>query len=452
MADISGFPYFEVQFTKQGKLFEPAERQAVLDAARNGNLDELFVVAHGWNNDMAEARALYRNLFANVRRALNDGRAPALAGRRLGVLGVLWPSKKFAEEELTAGGGASLGGEVEDQALAEQLDALKGTFDGPDEAALEQAKALVPRLESDPQARHEFIDLLRSVLPQPEDPTDDASDVFFELSGEAIFDLLEAPILPGPPAGGGAGGGAAAIGLAEAGPPPGMAMGAGGAAGIGDFFGGIKAAARRALNFATYYQMKERAGKVGAGGLNPLLRELRAAAPDLRIHLVGHSFGGRLVTAAAMGHAGDESVAPASMTLLQAAFSHNGFAEDFDGERDGFFREIVAQGKVAGPIVITHTRNDTAVGIAYPIASRLSRQDASDLGDEDDIFGGIGRNGALARCTPEAVAGELLEANGVYAFAAGKLYNLQADHWIAGHSDVTGPQVANALLAAASSG
>jgi hypothetical protein len=450
MAEISGFPYFEVQFTKQGDLFEPSEKQAVLDAARAGSLEELFIVAHGWNNDVAEARALYQHLFANVRRALDDRRAPGLSGRRIGVLGVLWPSKKFAEDELTPGGGASLGGAVEDLVLADQIEELKGTFDAPDEAVLEAAKTLVPRLETDPRARQEFVDLLRSVLPEPEDPADDASDAFFALSGEQIFALLEAPILPGPPVGG-TGGGAAAIGLAEAGPPPGMGMGAGGAAGIADFFGGVNAAARRVLKFATYYQMKERAGKVGAGGLNPLLRELRAAAPALRIHLVGHSFGGRLVTAAAMGRAGGETVAPASMTLLQAAFSHNGFAEDFDRDRDGFFREVVSARKVAGPIVITHTRNDRAVGIAYPIASRLARQDAADLGDEDDVFGGIGRNGALARCTPEAVEGELLEANGVYAFTAGKLYNLRADHWIAGHSDVTGPQVANALLAAASS-
>jgi hypothetical protein len=446
MADVSGFPYFEVQFTKQGDLFEPTERQAVLDAVRGGGLDELFAVSHGWNNDIAEARALYRNLFANVRRALERGRAPALAGRRIGVLGVLWPSKRFADEDLIPGGAASLGGTIDDETLAEHLEGLKGTFDGPDEAVLEQAKALVPRLETDPAARRQFVDLLRSVLPEPEDPDDDASDLFFELSGEAIFDLLEAPVLPGPPAGG-EGGGIAAIGLAEGGPPAGMM---GGAAGIGDFFGGIKAAARRILNYATYYQMKERAGTVGAGGLNPLLREIRAAAPSLRVHLVGHSFGGRLVTAAAMGRAGSASIAPASMTLLQAAFSHNGFAEDFDRQRDGFFRAVVAQGKVAGPIVITHTRNDTAVGIAYPIASRLSRQDASDLGDADDVFGGIGRNGALARFTPEALAGELLGEDGVYAFAAGKLHNLKADHFIADHGDVTGREVANALVAAAS--
>jgi hypothetical protein len=176
---------------------------------------------------------------------------------------------------------------------------------------------------------------------------------------------------------------------------------------------------------------------------------MRAAAPGLRVHLVGHSFGGRLVSAAAMGRVGSETIAPASMTLLQAAFSHNGFAEDFDRARDGFFREVVSGRKVAGPIVITHTKNDRAVGLAYPIASRLSRQDASDLGDEEDVFGGIGRNGALARVTPEAVAGELLGADGVYAFTAGKLHNLEADRFIAGHSDITGPEVANALLAAA---
>lgn len=446
MADIAGFPYFEVQFTKQGDLFEPAERQAVLDAARTGVVDELFVVSHGWNNDMADARALYRALFANVRAALDAGRAPRLAGRRIGILGVLWPSKKFADEDLIPGGGASLGGDVDDQTLRQQIDGLKGTFDAPDEAALNEAKTLVPELENDPQARQQFVDLVRSILPDPEDSADDASDVFFELPAEEVFDLLKAPILPGPPAGGG-GGGAAAIGAAEAGPPPGMM---GGAAGIGDFFSGIKAAARRLLNYATYYQMKERAGKVGAAGLNPLLREIRAAAPNLRVHLVGHSFGGRLVTAAAMGRAGSDGVAPASMTLLQAAFSHNGFAENFDRARDGFFREVLSASKVAGPIVITHTRNDTAVGIAYPIASRFSRQDASDLGDEDDVFGGIGRNGALVRFTPEAVTGELLEEDGNYTFVAGKLYNLKADRWISGHSDVTGPAVANALLCAAS--
>jgi hypothetical protein len=443
MAELAGFPYFEVQFTKQGEAFDPRETEAVLDAVRGRpRIEDLFVVSHGWNNDLTEARALYRNLFGNVRRILDAGGAPALAGRNMAVLGVLWPSKRFADEDVIAGGGASLGGGIEDQAVQRQLDELKGTFDQPDEAVLEQAKQLVPTLGQSPQAQRRFVDLIRSVLPRPEDTADDASDTFFDLPGDEVLRLLEPPILPG----GGplaAGGGATGIGLMEG---PGAAPG-GGAAGIGDFFSGIGAAVRRLLNYATYYQMKERAGQVGMHGLHPLLRAIKTADPDVRLHLIGHSFGGRVVTAAALGPPGSASVAPATMTLLQAAFSHNAFALDFDGERDGFFRAVVEQGKVAGPILITHTRNDQAVGIAYPIASRIARQDNADLGDADDVFGGIGRNGAIH--TPEAVAGELLAVGGSYAFVQGKLYNLQADAFISDHSDVTGPAVAHAVLAAA---
>jgi hypothetical protein len=443
MAELAGFPYFEVQFTKQGEAFDPRETEAVLAAVRGSpGIDDLFVVSHGWNNDVEEARALYRGLFGNVRRSLEEGGAPALAGRNMAVLGVLWPSKRFADDDLTPGGGASLGGGIEDRAVQRQLDELKGTFDLPDAAALEEAKQLVPALGQSPQAQRRFVDLIRSVLPRPEDTADDASDAFFDLPGDEVLQLLEAPILPG---GGGpsGGGGAAGIGMTGAsGPVP-----IGGAAGIGDFFSGIVAAARRLLNYATYYQMKERAGHIGMRGLHPLLRAIKTADPVVRVHLIGHSFGGRVVTAAALGPPGSPSIPAATMTLLQAAFSHNGFALDFDGERDGFFRAVVEQGKVAGPILITHTRNDGAVGVAYPIASRIARQDASDLGDADDIFGGIGRNGAIH--TPEAIAGELLPVGGAYAFVQGKLYNLQADAFIADHSDVTGPAVAHALLTAA---
>ena len=110
MAELAGFPYFEVQFTKQGEPFDRRETEAVLDAVRGGAIGELFAISHGWNNDIGEARNLYRAFFREVRRALDAGRAPALAGRRIAALGVLWPSKRFADEDLIPGGGASLGG------------------------------------------------------------------------------------------------------------------------------------------------------------------------------------------------------------------------------------------------------------------------------------------------------------------------------------------------------
>src|SRR5262245_32301272 len=104
--------------------------------------------------------------------------------------------------------------------------------------------------------------------------------------------------------------------------------------------------------------MKERAGTVGAKGVAKLLDEFGKSVE--RIHLIGHSFGGRVVTAAAKASSTNRLK---SMTLLQAAFSHNGFEPAI-----GFFRDVVANSRIAGPIVITHTFNDSAVGIAYPAA------------------------------------------------------------------------------------
>jgi esterase/lipase superfamily enzyme len=220
----------------------------------------------------------------------------------------------------------------------------------------------------------------------------------------------------------------------------------GGAAGLGDIFSGIKAAANRVLNYATYYLMKERAGVIGRDGVSKVVFQIMGKLPKLKVHLIGHSFGGRVVTAAADALGTKAETKPASMSLLQAAFSHNGFATKFDGSRDGFFRKVVTGQKVTGPIIITHTKNDKAVGLAYPIASKLSGVDASAIGDEHDRFGGLGRNGALVQFTPEAKAGQLLPLGGSYSFTPGKLFNLEGSAFIGGHSEVTGKEVAAAVL------
>jgi pimeloyl-ACP methyl ester carboxylesterase len=208
----------------------------------------------------------------------------------------------------------------------------------------------------------------------------------------------------------------------------------------------MRAAARRLLNYGTYYQMKERAGTVGRAGVNDVLRTVRQAHPGLRIHLIGHSFGGRLVTAAAAGPDDKPPVGMSTLTLLQAAYSHNGLAHKYDGANDGVFRRVVTDKMVTGPAMITCTPNDVAVGQAYPIASRIANQAASAIGDKNDLYGGIGRNGA--QHTPEAVDAELLALGSSYQLEAGKIYNLHADAFISDHGDVTGPEVAQAILAA----
>jgi len=189
-----------------------------------------------------------------------------------------------------------------------------------------------------------------------------------------------------------------------------------------------------------------RAGTVGSKGLAPLIDRL--AAHVERIHLAGHSFGGRLVTAAAT-----DSKTPKlhSLSLLQAAFSHNGFSRS----RNGFFRKLVDARRVLGPVLITHSKFDRSVGLAYPAASRINGDKTQAFGGADDEFGGIGSNGAQHMDEGEIFDGAqtMLEVGGAYQLKGGKLHNLESSAFIVdpadsrrdAHGFVFVPQVAWAI-------
>lgn len=444
-ADIAGFPFFEVQFNQDGVIFNPAEVNALVQfLAGDPGVTDLFVFSHGWNNDMGDARSLMRRFFGEVRGQLDAGGIPGLENRRFAVAGVLWPSKKFADRELIASGAASLGGPLTDEVLADDLRTLVESED----ERFQRAETLLPRLEDSPSARREFVEVVRSLVPPggENDEEGEGAGLFRSLDGDEVLKRLGTPVeLDDEPAGGAGG----ALGM----PPGDLGGEQGQAAGLGDVFGGILGGARNLLNLATYYQMKERAGAVGRKGVHQVLQAVRGARPDLRLHLIGHSFGARVVTAAALGPENAPNPLPVdSLTLLQAAFSHYGFARGYEGGKDGAFRPVVTGGRVRGPIVITCTPNDTSVGLAYPLASQLARQIGSFLGDAKDKYGGLGRNGAQK--TPEAKDGTLLalEPGAAYAFAPGGVYNLKADAFIKDHSDICKPQVARALLSAVTAG
>jgi hypothetical protein len=434
------FTHLDIEFTKDGAVHEESQLDAILH--RVTEFTDLFVVSHGWNNDRNEAGTLYTQLFSSVDQVLASNVVQGLSGRRFGVVCVFWPSKKFANKDLIPGGGAASATTENDDSLSTLLEALAcdpvrlggHDTDPVRNQAVRRAQELIPALDSDRSARHEFVLQLRSLLNPSEAHDDDGSAEFFTLDPQEIFAAMEAPVLaPGAVSDGGT----AAFGAA------------GGAAGLADLLSGARAAARRIANFVTYYQMKERAGTVGRTGVQQMLRRIRDREADIRLHLIGHSFGGRLVTAAA--HGLPPNTPAVTLMLLQAAYSHNGLAEKFDGRKDGFFRKLLSQKRASGPVVITHTKNDQAVGIAYPLASRLAGQKAAALGDEKDPYGGMGRNGAQHTREATGTASDLRNVGGPYNFTPGKVYNLKADHFIKDHGDVTGHQVAYALLMTAKS-
>jgi hypothetical protein len=165
------------------------------------------------------------------------------------------------------------------------------------------------------------------------------------------------------------------------------------------------------------------------------------------MHLVGHSLGGRLMAACAKSLCAAPRLQPDSLTLLEAAFSHYGFSANNGRGTAGFFRDVVAQKIVRGPLISTYSFQDTVVGGAYAIMSRLAGDNVKAIGDAADPFGGIGRNGTQK--TAEAV-NDLLHTPGVpYNFKADVVNNLDGSGGsIKNHSDVTNSAVTYAFASA----
>ena len=150
------------------------------------------------------------------------------------------------------------------------------------------------------------------------------------------------------------------------------------------------------------------------------ITRLGASRPGLRVHLIGHSFGARLVSFALAGLP-ERTVGATSpvksLLLLQGAFSHFAFADalPFDAARGGAVRGMGQ--RVGGPLVTTHTLLDTAVGRFYPLASVLARQDAARLtGSAPSRWGAFGNDGAQA---VNALEVSLAAVGTKYAFAPG---------------------------------
>ena len=435
MKMLGGIPVFEVEFDNSGRLFAPAQMTDLAARLQAQGVTDLVLFSHGWNNDMADARELYSNLFT----ALGPFTA-TMTGRRFAAAAILWPSKKFTDEDLIPGGGAAaLGGREKAVIRARLKDLAKESVrlgkSAPVSAAkakrIAKAEALLKTLEAEPRAQEEFVRIVRSLLSDKSAHADDGTRDLFKLSERKLLDNLSRPVVVAAKPGQGGAAGFSTLPTTDAG-------------GVADLGDSILSGIRRLMNLTTYYQMKDRAGSVGVNGVAPMIDKLRKKFPELRVHLAGHSFGGRVVTAATDAAGGTDKID--SLTLLQAAYSHNGLATKFDGKSDGFFRKVVTGKKVRGPIVITCTKNDKAVGIAYPLASRMGGQNAAALGDENDPYGGMGRNGAQK--TPEASKGMLQAVNAAYGFKGGSIYNLNADAVITGHSDICKAPVAWALASA----
>ncbi|MET9684392.1 serine-threonine protein kinase [Streptomyces coeruleorubidus] len=362
MADpaMSVTPYWELTFDADG---DPAgrRRDQLLAGVTERKVRDLVVFVHGWNNDRSSATRLYDRFLAPLPRL-----APAA---RIGYVGVLWPAMRFSDEPIPDFPRAMAAEAPRRPVLDKDTrHALLESFPGrailveqiarlleqqpPEEAELEEfgrlVRLLVEVVAPGPQALF-AADTVAEGVPQSE------PEMFTGSSAAACEEFARA--------------------LAEL-----EASGARQGFGLPHPWEG----AHELLRQATYYAMKRRAGTVGERGLGRVVGQLAKAAPGVRVHLVGHSFGARLVSFALRGlPEGVRTVK--SVTLLQGAFSHYAFAARLphDARAGGVLQG--QQNRVDGPLVCCHSRHDSALGTLYPLASRMA-------GDSRSVAGlGIGR-------------------------------------------------------------
>jgi hypothetical protein len=349
MADpaMSVTPYWELPFDADGDP-DPGRRDRLLAEVTDRGVRDLVFLSHGWNSDRSAATRLCSHFFEPF---------PELAPMAgLGYVGVVWPSMRFSDEPIP---------------------------DFPRAVAAE----LPPRPVLDKDTRHALletfpgratvIDRLARLLDQQ--PRAEAE---LEEFGRLVRMLVEV-VPPGPQAL------FAADTLAEGVPQDEPEILAGSAAAVCEEFaqalthlespGGAEEftipnpwdGAHELLRQGTYYAMKRRAGTVGERGLGRVVGQLAQAAPGVRVHLVGHSFGARLVSFALRGlPQGVRTVK--SVTLLQGAFSHYAFATRLphDARAGGVLQG--QQNRVDGPLVCCYSSHDSALGTLYPLASRMA--------------------------------------------------------------------------------
>jgi hypothetical protein len=401
--------------------------KAVIARATAEPPSHVFLFVHGWKGDLDAAVDQYDRWIKAMldreadRRAMPDGFKPLW-------IGLHWPSLPFGDEEF-AGNDFDV---AEDTALSP--DQVKSVY--------------LERLGLGADARP-LIDLIVEAHRRHAAATDlppEVAAAYRDLAQRVGY-RSEGP--SGPPD-------------AEGGPfvpeeafERGQAASAGANFAGGGFIGGILGPLRQ----LSYWTMKKRARSIGEGGMHSFMEALMNAAPRARIHLMGHSFG-TIVVAGILGGPDASHPLPRqvdSVALIQGAVSLWAFGDSVKGKTlKGYFNPWVHRPAVRGPVIVSRSIFDKAVGTLYPWASAVSFSDGAFDADEEDLplYGAIGKYGI--RALPGLVFRDMLDETGQYAFEPGKVYNLQSSNFIrngggvsGAHSDIDGPQVAHALWQAA---
>lgn len=374
-AGIGDVPMYLLSFDKDGQCKSPRTRERVLSEVRSGAWSDIHVYSHGWNNVFTEAVAHYTEFFSEYFALRAEAGVDNGAYRPL-IVGILWPSTAFlaageSTPSFAAGGPAPSPPDVLRDELAAVLPPARAA------RVAELARGTAPL---GPAESAELAGLLLPLLAGDERPGGMPAD---SGSSVGVDDVLRGWGAP-PPAPGREPGAPAPL------PDASGLTGAPRPAGLLGFLN-----PREILRKATVFMMKDRAGVVGRQGVGPLVRDILDSGPA-RVHLTGHSYGGRVMLSALASLPGERKVA--SVLLLQPAVNAWCFAERIGGPGgpDGAYRAALAH--VAQPLYTTFSERDVALGRFFELALRRP-------GEQGDLLsaGPIGEYAALGAVGPQGM-------------------------------------------------
>lgn len=429
--------YFLVLFDEEGRE-RPEPDGSLLSAAICQRLSDpgvpvtdVFVCSHGWQGDVPAAIAQYDNWIRAMAASEADLAVMQVnhAGFNPLVIGIHWPSLPWGMETVPAEGAAvlSAGHDADVNALAAQLgenarETIAKIFAYAETAS---STALTAAIEDDFAALFQLSGLRTGSAngrPGADQDGFDAQAIVAQAEGSDAGDAARNVQVLG-------------------------------------FGSRAKDAILAPLRQLSFWKMKDRARRFGETGAHGLLIAMQEAAPRARFHLMGHSFGCIVVSGTVAGESGGAALRRPveSLFLVQGALSLWSYADDvpYAPGTPGYFRRIVANGMVRGPILTTRSRHDTAVAKFYPLGAGAKGQFL--LGDDLPKYGGIGAFGIQG--STGIVDMPMAASDLPYDFSEGSVFNLEASNVICNgggaagaHNDIAHPAVAHAFWAAAIQG
>ncbi len=348
-------PWFVIPFDKNGVCEAPLTYGRLINDTADGRFSDVFVFSHGWNNDWKRAIENYERFIEGMVVHRRKHGLKVREDYKPLLVAIFWPSIDLVlpwEKAPGMAGATPNGGDLQVDDESRQIQEIAGELKSNQVARFYELVRSGERINRD-----QALELAEMLLAQFQAQSD---EVLGSETGKASSEDLvrvwsrlqetsEASVVDG------------SWGTAEG-------------EGVGPMSaGGFGFDPRDILRLITVYKMKDRAGTVGALGVGPLVRDLLRAT-EARLHLVGHSYGCKVLLSALCSAELPRSAE--SLLLLQAAVNHLCFAADVPGlGRPGGYRGALR--RVEQPILSTFSSHDAALHRFFHLAVRR----ASDVGE-----------------------------------------------------------------------